>query len=122
MSTSKLYRAAKLQMSSPRWFTEVEEAIRERGVSFQHDAGLDHHRHYKNVAIFQPYHAEGKDLAILLAVCHEMGLKVHLCGSSYYLPGRTFSIAVWRPQDDKQFHEYRWEAKDLGIDVEAKTI
>lgn len=109
----KVYAAAPLEMCFPEWFEEFCEThlpdLR------QYKAGLDHHRHYKNIAIAQPYAADGESLLELLTACHANGLKVRLVGASNYYPGRTFTIAIYRPQDEKQLEEYSFEDKLVGI-------
>jgi|SRR5208282_5685872 len=103
-----MYRPQKLESGCPDWFEEILNELQR-----DHRAGLDHERHYKSVAFLQPYDAEGDKLAALLAACFKRGFKVHLKGSSYYSPGSTFSIVVYRPEDAPQFHEYNWLAEKL---------
>jgi hypothetical protein len=113
-----LHRAARLEFGVPDWFDEVEKDPAARGIhNSDHDAGLDHYRHFGPVAFLQPYDAQGEQLAVLLDVCAKRGLKVVFNGASYYYPGRTFSIAIFRPEDEQQFRRYRWCDEDLNVDI-----
>jgi hypothetical protein len=118
---SELRVAAPLQMCAPVWF---EEFIERLSVN-TYKAGLDHQRHYKNVAIFQPYKAQGKDLLALLTACEAAGLIVDISGISNYWPGTTFRIAIYRPDDEAQFHEYvalTTNAEDIVVPTEEYSV
>jgi hypothetical protein len=89
-------------MCAPVWFDEFIG-----GLSIdRYKAGLDHQRHYGNVAVFQPYKAEGRHLLSFLSACEAAGLSVDISGISNYWPGTTFRIAVYRPEDEAEFQEY----------------
>jgi hypothetical protein len=107
-----LYTSAPLEFGFPQWFEDIYEEILEQ-TNFS-DAGIDHQRHYKNIAFNQTYCAHGEGLDVLLDVCHKYGLKVHLNGASQHYPSRTFSIAIYRQQDEAQFHDYAFCYKDIG--------
>jgi hypothetical protein len=101
-----------LEFCFPQWFEEIHEEIKAR-INYR-NGGLDHERHYKNIAFAQPYHAHGDALAIVLEICHKHGLKTYLNGASQHWPSRTFSIAIYRPEDEAQFQEYEFMHKIIG--------
>ena len=108
-------------MSAPVWFDKFIETL---SIS-KYNAGLDHERHYKNIAVFQPYRAEGKALYALLAACEAAGLIVDISGISSYWPGTTFRIAIYRPEDEAQFHEYvslTTNAEDIVVPTEEYSV
>jgi hypothetical protein len=118
---SELRVAAPLQMCAPAWFEEFIEPL----PIIRHKAGLDHERHYKNIAIFQPYHAHGKDLLALLTACEAAGWIVNISGTSNYWPGTSFRIAIYRPEDQAQFQEYvslTTKVEDIVVPTEEDSI
>lgn len=60
----------------------------------------DHCRHYNNVILWQPYGAEGHELAETLTYLDTVGLKVNVVGGSFYHP-TTFSVVIYRPEDEQ---------------------
>jgi len=113
---AELRVAAPLSMCAPSWFDSFIWKV-EGLAGKKHKAGLDHERHFKNVALFQPYHANGKELLILLDACERAGLVIDFSGVSRYWPGTTFRIAIYRPEDAQQFREYVALTKNAEITV-----
>lgn len=41
----------------------------------------------------------------MLAKLHAQGVRIRLWGVSPYFPGRTFSLLLWRPEDEELARE-----------------
>jgi hypothetical protein len=100
----KLKIAPPLYVGSPKWFESILKD--NQGTFDAYNAGIDHLRHFKNVAIMQPYHAHGSELSKFLLLCESHKLIVKIFGVSNYWPGFTFTIIVYRAEDEKEFQEY----------------
>ena len=99
----EIYQGPELKEGAPTWFHEF---MTKYPLSELPDAGLRRERGFKNVAIFQPYHAHGKNLLALLENCTASNLEVYLTGLCSYAPSWTFTIAIYHSEDQRQVMEY----------------
>jgi hypothetical protein len=94
-----------LSYSIPKWLAKalgVPDA--EILQNFQWP-GFDHVRTYKRrVVIAQPYEGDGQTCENL-AKLHQQGICIRLWGISPYFPGRTFSVLLWRSEDEPLMRE-----------------
>jgi hypothetical protein len=111
----EIHVAAKTTFGPPKWFEEF--LAKEKLDSLNHNTGVDHPRHYKNIALLHPYFAIGKDLLKLLNACESQGLTVDIGGTSNYYPSATFRIAVYHPKDEEQFREYFGKQQTFEVNV-----
>jgi len=91
-----------LKYGAPRWLVEALGTKWDAGqiYSLDREPGFDHVRTYKGrVVISQPYEAN-EEIASVLAKLVAQGVKARLWGISPYNPGRTFSIVLWRQEDE----------------------
>lgn len=91
-----------LKYGAPRWFIEALGVKWDAGQVYTLDGepGFDHVRTYKGrVVISQPYDAN-EELVGILAKLVAQSVKVRFWGISPYNPGRTFSMVVWRQEDE----------------------
>ena len=91
-----------LKYGAPRWLAEGLDLKYDEGQIYTLDGenGFDHVRTYKGrVVISQPYEANEK-LVNILAKLAAQGIKFRLWGISPYNPGHTFSIVLWRKEDE----------------------
>ena len=114
-SKNTLIRLRKPTVNEPQWFAEIADHF---GITDRRNAGIDHARGYKNVAILQPYHAEGEPLLALLNACKERGLKVFISGTTNYYPSATFTICIYKPEDKDQMGEY---LQHVNTNIEVPT-
>lgn len=68
--------------------------------------GLDHGRSFKNIAVFAPYAVDGSELCELLLACQQRDLEVFITGKTYYYPGATFTICIYREEDADEMAEF----------------
>jgi hypothetical protein len=115
MSTT-LMKLRNPRWGTPKWFDKFVDDIGGE-ISLHGDSGFDHPRGYKNVAILQPYHAKGEALGAFLAACKEHGLKVFISGKTNYYPSATFTIVIYKPEDEIQMQEFVHEALETNIKV-----
>jgi hypothetical protein len=87
----------------PKWFMQFakDEGFHPR----DQDLGLDHPRHFQQIALFAPYEVGGK-LSKLLAACANRGLVVNIRGACFYSDD-TFRIAVYRPEDADSYQDFQ---------------
>ena len=116
---SELFVLRDPSWNTPEWFDEFIESMGGE-FKFRGDGGFDHPRGYKNVAVLQPYHARGEALLELLSACKEHGLKVYISGRTNYYPGSTFTIVIYKPEDEQQMGEYAQAALSCH-DIEVPT-
>ena len=90
----------------PPWFEEFLESWKGNPGYRESDCGLAHGCRYKNVAIFAPYHAYGRELCEFLLECQRRGFETFLAGESYYYPSRCFTICVYRKEDESEMEEF----------------
>ena len=88
----------------PDWFCQFIENW--EGERSTYDIGLDHGRRYKHVAVFSPYHACGEDLCEFLLECQRQGFEVLLVGKTSYYPSCSFTMCVYRKQDEEEVWEF----------------
>ena len=96
-----------LKYGAPRWLVEAlgQEWCAWPVYTLEEEPGFDHVRTYKGrVVISQPYDANQEMVNILAKVAAE-GVKIRFWGCSPYNPGRTFSIVLWRQEDEALAHE-----------------
>lgn len=96
-----------LKYGAPKWLADALGAYWSRGTitDLRGVPGFDHVRTYKSrVVISQPYEAKG-EVGEVLAKLHGQGVRIRLWGVSPYFPGRTFSLLLWRPEDDELARE-----------------
>jgi hypothetical protein len=96
-----------LSYKVPKWLVEAIGLEWDKDLipRLDKDAGFDHVRTYKSrVVISQPYEADGS-IGETLAKLQKRGIRIRVWGTSPYYPGNTFSIVLWRPQDDSFAHE-----------------
>jgi hypothetical protein len=113
---STLFKLRNPDWNEPEWFTEIVESVEEK-FSSRHDAGIDHIRSYKGVVVLQPYHAKGEALLTLLSACKERGLKVFVSGKTNYYPSATFTIVIYKPEDERRMSEFANAALSTDIKV-----
>jgi len=99
-----------LEYGAPRWLVEALGHEWRNGEFYDlfdgRDAGLDHVRTYKErVVVSQTYEAPGKQLGEMLVKLAGRGVRVRVWGISPYYPGRTFSIVMWRAEDESLARE-----------------
>jgi hypothetical protein len=94
-----------LKLGAPRWLVEALDDEWRDGMD--HDllkhrkAGFDHVRTYRNrIALSQAYEATGASLAETVMKLMTHDVNVHLWGVSPYYPSRTFSMVLWRDEDE----------------------
>jgi len=112
-----LFQLSTVYHGAPTWFETLQQNQPEL---FTHDAGVDHVRHYKQVAILQPYHADGTLLLQLLNFLSKQNLAVSLSGTTNYYPSRTFTIFVYRPEDAEQLAEFTMKTRESEICVPSE--
>jgi len=91
-----------LKYGAPRWLVEALGRKWDAGqiYTLDRESGFDHVRTYKRrVVISQPYEANG-EIASILTKLIAQAVKVRFWGISPYNPGRTFSIVLWRQEDE----------------------
>ncbi len=104
MKIDEICQGPELKEGAPTWFDEF--MTRHPLKEFRTKSGLRHERRFKNVAIFQPYHAYGKNLLAFLENCTAANLEVYLTGLCSYAPSWTFTIAIYHPEDQREAMEY----------------
>jgi hypothetical protein len=106
----KLRVAPNLFIGAPQWWDEVLQRTtqiqRRERVGWWHQSGLDHLRHFKNLFVCQPYGIEGEALTKLLELCRCEGLVLKIMGPSNHYPSCTFSLMIFRPQDQADYQEF----------------
>ncbi len=96
-----------LKYGVPKWLADALGVYWSKGITvdLRDVPGFDHVRTYKSrVVISQPYEAKGA-VAEVLAKLHGQGIRIRLWGVSPYFPGRTFSLLLWRPEDEELARE-----------------
>jgi hypothetical protein len=93
-----------LKYGAPRWLVEALGGEWRNGNLYdlrEHkDAGFDHVRTYRGrVAISQTYEANGGQLGKTLVKLTAQGIQLRIWGISPYYPGSTFSLVLWRVED-----------------------
>lgn len=68
---------------------------------------LDHPRIWlaedgRHIFTAEPYHFDGQEFARLVADCGQLGLNVHVSGTSPYFPGATCLIYICRAGEDER--------------------
>lgn len=99
-----------LKYGAPRWLVEALGDEWRRGFFYDlmdhRNAGFDHVRTYRNrVAISQPYEANGEQLGKTLVKLAGQNIRVRVWGVSPYYPRQTFSVVMWRAEDQELAHE-----------------
>jgi|SRR6185437_5154983 hypothetical protein len=94
-----------LAYGAPRWLVEALGDEWRDGMFYDlmnyRDAGFDHVRTYrKRIALSQTYEAKGDELGQTLMKLTERGIRVRVWGISPYFPGHTFSMVMWRAEDE----------------------
>lgn len=102
---------------SPKWFYKFakEEGFDPRDT----DLGLDHPRHFKQIALFASYPIPGVGLSRLLVVCAKGGLGVHVRAGCFYSDD-TFGISIYRPEDYEAFRAC-YKAESIEIQKRRKS-
>jgi hypothetical protein len=89
----------------PKWLAEALDVPEAETLHNFEWPGFDHVRTYKRrVVISQLYEGNGQTCETL-AKLHEKGIRIRLWGVSPYFPGRTFSVILWRPEDESLVEE-----------------
>lgn len=112
-----------LDYGIPRWLAEALGLPWSKDITPTLDnvAGFDHVRTYKSrIVISQPYEADG-ELGDTLANLHKLGICIRLWGVSPYYPGRTFSLLLWRPEDEDLAREIMEVMNGAGPEKPAST-
>jgi hypothetical protein len=92
-----------LSYGIPEWLADALGADPEQTLNGW--PGFDHVRTYKSrVVVSQPYEASGEMIGIL-AKLNDKGIHMKFSGVSPYSPGRTFSLVLWRSEDDQLARE-----------------
>lgn len=93
---------SELSHGAPRWLLdELGRSWHPELIDDLRDlSGFDHLRTYKGrVVISQPYEATEK-IGTVLALLAGHGIRVRIWGISPYFPERTFSLVIWREEDE----------------------
>lgn len=89
----------------PKWLAKALGIPKAQTLQHTDWPGFDHVRTYKKrVVISQAYEGNGHTCETL-ARLHQEGIKIRLWGVSPYFPGRTFSLILWRAEDEALVHE-----------------
>ena len=94
---------AGLRYGAPRWLVEALGMQWRPGLLYnlRDKDGIDHLRTYKRrVVVAQPYEASG-NLGVWLVKLTQQGICIRIWGISPYYPCRTFSIVIWRKEDEE---------------------
>lgn len=99
-----------LAHGAPRWLVEALGDEWRDGFLYDlmdyRDAGFDHVRTYrKRIALSQAYEANGAELGETLIKLVAHGVKVRVWGVAPYYPARTFSMVLWRAEDEALANE-----------------
>ena len=114
MSHDKLMKLRRpTSNDTPDWFTDFWNSWEDRD---KYDNCLDHGRSYKNVAIFAPYGAIGRELCGFLAECERQSFEVDLVGKTYYYPSASFTICICRKEDEEELWEF---VRGIETDIEV---
>jgi hypothetical protein len=91
-----------LRYGAPRWLVEALGVTWAAGMVYdlRDVPGFDHVRTYKGRVVVSQTYETTEELGAVLERLRERGIRVRLWGISPYYPGRTFSLVIWREQDE----------------------
>jgi hypothetical protein len=113
-----------LRHGAPRWLVEALGVNWAAGMVYdlRDVPGFDHVRTYKGRVVVSQTYETTEELGAVLERLRECGIRVRLWGISPYFPGRTFSLVIWRPEDEAFAREIMKRMQKLFVYAQpAKT-